>query len=990
MSNPSNRLAKFRSYSYYHVLAMCDCSATADTLALSQELNVWDHATPETAVQDDRAQSKNLGKYAPKRLEGSGKYIILINGATDAAYTITEAKWTSATAANAVQGDRGTSIAIEGSLRVSEPKGIAFLDQVVQCSVALGVDASQVVFVLKTFFVGHAYDPARGDYQDHIVDVPPINFIAYDVTGSFTEQGGEYQIQFVAAGHGAARLPQYGKAVNAMSITAGDSLEATLRKLQDNINESYDLYFDCVYEQIQSTNGTEKEELLRSLRRVNYVIEVGPDYKASNGQVAYTVTNQPQQYKNTAGCSDTAQITFPASSSIESAINTIMLMSPQVQADMAKGDTASGAKYEYKIHTALESKPVDGANEDTLEYTVYYRVERFLVPKTIAYDPAFQALAQDDEQLKADPRYDQIRRNLIEFDYIYTGKNIDILEFDMKVNMGLAYLQTATLANTFKSQLERSANRQMQASTQDVNTQGVRFGGALVQTPVFFGSQVRVPNLINQQNAGNAIQSAYTLTKHASLEVAEASMRIIGNEQLLGSTNRTSSPANVIASASRSQTTNTPDSADFKDWTLVPAFVKVNIKMPRDNDDFNLFTGSSKTGNPNDAGATDYARDFWFDGYYYVYGIEHAFENGEFTQNLQMIGIPKKSAFDATKNNSSREVNITQDVGRCFDNQVGCGTAGSSSAAGGSTTAPHTAVPEMPPSGTTAPTNTADANTLNRSARDPANVRGWTNASPSVKAAIIEASNRYGVDIVIMAQFAAKESSFNPKAHPPGSASSATGLYQFLKATWNGLVKQGKVLGLNATDGVVNTPGKTPAANDPRYNAQLNAYAGAAFLRDNARAIGSTDAGDLYLAHFLGPETARKVIASCNSNGGNSKLSAVLGTQQAADIAAANPTIVNANTTCASLRAWAATSMARLLINQTQTAKQTAPVQSVVPPSQAAGDAARTAPATARTADKAVAAVQNCNTQSAKKDVNPCGPTAQTTNTTSKPTATTQ
>lgn len=976
MSSPMNRLSQFRSYSYYHVLAMCDCSATADALAQSQELGIWEHATEATAAGDDRAQSKNLGRYAPKRLEESGKYIILINGSSDAAYVITDAKWSSATASSAVPGDRGTSIAVEGTLRVSEPKGIAFLDQVVQCSVALGVDAAQVVFVLKTFFVGHAFDHEQGEYVDHITDIPPINFIAYDVQGTFTESGGSYVIEFVAAAHGASRLPQYGKSVNAMNITAGDSLESTFRRLQDNINQNYDQYFQCVYNQIAAADGgPEKEALLKSLRRVNYVIEVGPDYSDSNGHVKYTVTNQPQQFKNTAGCGDNAQISFPSSSSIEGAINSIMLMSPQVQLDMSQGDTSTGVKYEYKVHSALESKPVDGAAADTLEYTVYYRVERFMTPKSLTFDADFQVLSQDKEKLKDNPHYDMLKRNIIEFDYMYTGKNIDILEFDMKINMGMAYLQTATLANTFKSQLERSSNRQMQASSQDINNQAVRFGGALVQTPVFFGSQIKAPTLTNQQNASTAIQSAYTLSKHASLEVAEASMVIIGNDQLLGTTNRITSPEHVMKTVDRQESSNTPDAADFKDWSLIPAYAKINIKMPRDNDDFSLYTGQSSSGDPNAVGATDYARDFWFDGYYYVYGIEHIFEGGEFKQNLQMVGIPQKSAFDSAQGDNPRDVNATQTVGSCFDNQIG---AGSSIPAPNGGTAANTAVPEVPPSGTTVPTNIADSKTVTASAGGPENVRGWSKASPAVQAAIRDAAARYNVDLTTMAQFAAKESSFNPTAHPKGSVSSAAGLYQFLKGTWNGLVKAGSVIGVTTANGLVTTAGKTPAANDPRYNPQLNAYAGAAFLRDNARSIGSNDAGDLYLAHFLGPNTAKKVIANCRTTGGGTLLSTVLGADTAGDIARANPSIVRSTTTCLELRNWAANSMAKLLTNQPPTATQ----QTTAANPQA--------PVVPRTADQPIAAIQNVAVQSEKNNTVNCGPTAQTVEETqTKPTTST-
>lgn len=953
MSNPPNRLASFRSYSYYHVLVMCDCSQTADVLAKSTDLNVWQHATQDTRVADDRPFTRDLGPYSPKKIEGAGKYIVLINGSTDASFVIETAQWTSATGASAVPGDRATSIAVEGSLRISEPKGVAFLDQVVKCCVALGVDSAQVVYVLKTFFIGFRDDEqvtsGSGNRQDFIGDIPPVNFIVYDVTGSFTEAGGTYEMQFVAAGHGAARLPQYSKAVNSMSLTAGDSLQATLTALQTNINTSYQQYFDCVYQQVQATPG-DTAPLLKSLRAVKYVIEVGSDYCDAN-EMKYKVSNQSQQYKNTVGCGDAAQITFPAHTSIETAISTIMMMSPQVQADMTTGDAATGVKYEFKIHTALVSEQASDAEEGVIDYTVYYRVERFMSPKTISYDPAFEVLQQDEQQVKSDPRYAQIRQNIIEFDYMYTGKNIDILEFDMKVNMGMAYLQTATLANTFKSQLERAPNRQMQPSAADLNGHTVRFG-SIVQTPVFFGSQIKSPSMINSQNASDTIQSAYTLTKHASLEVTDVSMKIIGSTQLLGSTNRTTSSKYVVETANRVQEFEELKEGNFADWSHAPAYVKIKIKMPRENDDFALFTGQSTTGDPRtDPGITDYARDFWFDGYYYVVGIEHMFDQGEFTQVLQLLGLPKRSAFQSTQENATNEATITAGVGSCYDNQIGAVP-----------TTPNPTVPVVPPAGNTNPTNRADAAAANSTAKSPSDIRGWDQASPAVKAAIIDASNRYGVDVVVMAQFAAKESSFNPNAKAP--TSSATGLFQFITGTWNGLVNQGKIAGL------------PPGSPDKRLDPQFNAAGGAVFLRDNAKIIGSNDVGDLYLAHFLGPSTAVKVINSDDRSGGKELLLTTLGPTATMKIASANPTIVKPNTTVGELRAWAAVEMAKTLKNGIKVADQ----KTAKPPAASANSPGQTLPSSnpqdaRRTAHRQLAAQQNEKVQSGKTDTNPCGPT---------------
>ena len=958
MSTPSSRLSKYRSYSYYHVLVMCDSSQTADELMLESSIEQWEHATPSTVAPSNLPGVTDLGIYAPKLTPAGGRYVVLINGSTDVAYSITSAKWETATAANAVPGDRGTSIAVEGTISISEPKGISFLDQVVKCNIALGIDSSMAVYCLKTFFVGFTTSDGI-DGVDHITDIPPVMFNVYDVTGSFTEAGGTYEMLWVGISHGASRFSQYSKAVNAMSIRAQDSLEQTMKKLQDNINDSYERYFDCVYKQIGSISTADPTPMLKSLRRVKYVIEVGDDYKdGQDGQIKYRVTDQAQQFKNTSGCSDNAQITFPAHTSIETAISIIMSMCPQVKADAGTGDKTDQRKYEYKIHTTRETKKVDGVDENTKECTIYYRVERFPVPKTLTYEPAFQQLARENSELEADPYYQAIKRNIIEFDYVYTGKNTDVLEFDMKVNLGLAYMQTATLANTFKSQTERAPNKLSQTSVDDFNTLPVKFGGDAppMQTFVFFGSQIKMPNITNVQDAGSTIQSAYTMNKHASLEVAEASMKIFGNDLFLAAANRTTSPGQVM----RTVETTGPE---YVDWSLFPVFAKVNIKMPRNNDDFSLFTGT----NQGDSGSTDYATDFWFDGYYYIYGVEHSFEDGVFTQNLKMIGIPKKSAFDSTQSTNGTETQLTTSIDSCFDSKVGCGpsTAGGNATSGAGTAQSSVAVPEKPPAspvneqGKSTVVNRTDSNSVLSADVSPDRVKGWAEATPRVRNAIIDASNRYGVSTGLLAMFAYKESNFREKIG--ASTSSATGLFQFIKSTWVGLVNQGKIVGLSDPN------------PDYRLDAYYNSYAGAAYIRDNAASLGTNHPGDLYLAHFSGPGTAKKIILADQSSGGSQLLSEALGKTAAAKMAKANPTIINASTTVGEIRTWAWRAMARTLIDGAQIAARITRPKGTV----ATVAVSSNVNASSRIARDQLAAQQDCAAQSkVNADQTRCGPTA--------------
>lgn len=136
------------------------------------------------------------------------------------------------------------------------------------------------------------------------------------------------------------------------------------------------------------------------------------------------------------------------------------------------------------------------------------------------------------------------------------------------------------------------------------------------------------------------------------------------------------------------------------------------------------------------------------------------------------------------------------------------------------------------------------------------------------------------------------ESGGNPKSK--ARTSSATGLMQALNATWLGLIRD------HRPD--IMTGRSQSAVLALRLDPSLSIEMLARFTEDNLRVMGAGAAqGDIYLAHFLGAGTARKVLQAPSGS------LAINYTGSAA--AKANPTIIKPNTTVAQLRAWAAKKM---------------------------------------------------------------------------------
>jgi hypothetical protein len=147
-------------------------------------------------------------------------------------------------------------------------------------------------------------------------------------------------------------------------------------------------------------------------------------------------------------------------------------------------------------------------------------------------------------------------------------------------------------------------------------------------------------------------------------------------------------------------------------------------------------------------------------------------------------------------------------------------------------------------------------------------------AVPQITGAIQQASKSSGISFEYLLTTAKIESNLNPAAQ--AVTSSAKGLYQFIEQTWLGTLKTaGPAVGLGKyADAITqNADGRYEVADAGSRNSIMqlrsdpsaSAMMAGAFTRANSdqlqNAIGRKPTeGELYIAHFLGPDGASKLI----------------------------------------------------------------------------------------------------------------------------------
>jgi len=550
MSTPVNKLAKYRTYSYHHVLALCN---SADNAELWAKSSTFDGSTDGVTV--------------------------LFDGRKNAQYVATYVKLASVIAPSVPGEHYHGTILMEAEIHIQEPRGVRFLNELNKFYNKYNIDPASAVFALKTIFVGYS----NTGQDEEITDIPASLMTLYDLTAAFDTTGAKYVLTLSPLVNGTSYTPEYSTAVQniaSINVTKKDAtLQDAMSALISAIDTAYQKYLECVKKEIPSI--TPKE--------VKYAIKLNEPYTSD----AYKLDLIKDQITETG--ENNGIIKFAKNETMETAIERLMNYSKQVVDD---GNNPAGTRKAFKINTIVQP------SADQILIT--YVITQYKVPLTV-----FEKVATGDPSLE-EPG------NVLNLEYIFSGKNIDILDFDIKMAMGLLFVMSMEPTNNVADKPENTNDGNKATIAQSAQPASTK---QKTKTIIPFAKLDTRTLTKHTKDPTGSTNFQQMMSRFASIEGLDTKITIAGNPAFLANLIRY--PSDAI------NNTPTPygeDGGVIKDYDKVPPLCKIKVFMPASDS------------------VTDFTQEpFWFQGHYYIFSVESIFESGAFTQDLEMISLPTEN-----------------------------------------------------------------------------------------------------------------------------------------------------------------------------------------------------------------------------------------------------------------------------------------------------------------------------------------------------------
>lgn len=673
-----NPLDNFRSVSYHHLLLVSN-----NTEALRPFINLTSSKTDssgnvtETTIEQNRTGLESLNKTIDNAQFGDN-----INGAfkiidtrKDGHFNIKDIHYTSNVGAMVP----GQTQVMSGALTmvIHDPSGIGFLNYLQDLiDNQLKCNFDGLCFLLKTFFVGHPDDGTT----DVLVSTSANPLFLQDISAEFNEMGGIYTVLFAPLTLGA--IQQMSRTANIRNITGFKSIDGTLgsmvKSLQDELNKQLKEYYESFrLVQIGDEGITETTNATSQLgRRVYYMITIPEDWAAFPVQAgsdkaievewaqkvqaaASATSNKVEEYNKTTSKDKNGKIIGASyiqgsvTMTVDDALALIFKHCPKVaelaSIEQRKGTSGQSLKV-YKTISSITS------NNDSM--TLHWDVLEFTVPnvtkaaeKNSAYKQWFKP---------SDTPGENVPKNLYEYDYIFSGKNIDILNFDMKLqNASVALINSLNVGQkslqTIASGQKDGGLMESKVSKTDVFTQRAKDPVFLpmVNANNFRGNSYIVDG--SQLEAKANEEFVRTMADLYATSNVNIKMRIRGNPILMNHMIN-GLPPHIVPDTDSKSPLNT-NSAKLDSSNQNPYISYINTYAQGVQFDVAVAAGTANTSSINpavfpvftkvniyspksyraaDVSTDGYGVKFWYDKYYMVFSIDHFFVDGKFEQELTM------------------------------------------------------------------------------------------------------------------------------------------------------------------------------------------------------------------------------------------------------------------------------------------------------------------------------------------------------------------
>jgi len=238
------------------------------------------------------------------------------------------------------------------------------------------------------------------------------------------------------------------------------------------------------------------------------------------------------------------------------------------------------------------------------------------------------------------------------YNYFYTGKNTDVLDFNIEFN---ALYYTAVTA--YKKHMasvygltdydDRELNPDKYIGIEDPNN-AVQ---PMKENPMVLDSQARATGGNYTPTSATAVDVQQSLYVTAGGDMLQGSLHIIGDPQFIKQDDVFYPPYNVIDSLS-GKTAVEPKTSDARliaDGSLhmdnKEVYIEVTFKTPVDvNETTGLVDFSS-----------EFQQTSMFSGMYRVLTVKNKFNGGKFEQTLDIVRLPRQTSLDYTRDNQTTQ-----------------------------------------------------------------------------------------------------------------------------------------------------------------------------------------------------------------------------------------------------------------------------------------------------------------------------------------------